>query len=302
MRLRWPALVAGLLVVATATQAAPAAPAAAPARGAPVNAAPVDAAVGEPVLLLGGGPNADAVGAALAATGEQVSVVSAAETAAALTRTDVTLLATTPAACATLPGAQTPHRACVLVRRDAVPVGVAAVLADAAWATQLARVGHAFAGRTRVVVLRAPGDAVRDAALSGAAAAAHLTLVLVDVRAPGETVPAFLNALRAPGGAAILLAVPDAAVLTADTVAPLTQAALSARVPLVGFSSYFLKIGSLGAFTADTATAALRAVVLARTQPGTVEEAPSATLVVDGRLAQRLGIPVRGGPGVEVRK
>jgi hypothetical protein len=244
------------------------------------------AAPSEPVIVLADNPvTAETARSALAANGAFVDIVGVAQHATALARTDITLLGLGRESCAHLAAAATSRRACI----DQV----------APAAQQLALVARGFPGRTRVIVLRDPARRADDEALRGAAAAAGLTLVLVDVASPGEAVPAFVAALRAPGPPSILLALPDTTVLTADTVAPLSQAALSARVPLVGTSGYFLKIGAVAAVVVDGAGAARAALAVAR---GEGRPPTRVSMLVDGRLAQRLGIPVRAGDGIEVRR
>lgn len=191
-------------------------------------------------------------------------------------------------------------RAALLVR-SGESSGLPAVVVDVPVDRQLSWLAAAFPGRTRVLVPRRPGNTA-DAALTAAAAATGLTLELVDVRQPGETVPALQAALRRPGAPAVIFLVPDATALTPDTLAPLAQSALEARAPLIGFSPYFLRIGALAATVGDVGPSARQAVALARA--GVVVEQPprAARMLVDGRLAERLGIPVREGPGVEVRR
>ncbi len=244
------------------------------------------AAPSEPVILLADNlVAAETARSALVADGSFVDVVAVADGAAALTRTDVTLLGLGRASCARLASAATTRKACIDT--------------DGTAARHLALVARAFPGRTRVIVLRDPARAADDEGLRAAAALAGVTLVLVDVASPGEAVPAFVAALRAPGPPPVLLALPDKTVLTADTVAPLSQAALSARVPLVGTSAYFLKVGAVSAVVVDGADAARVALATAR---GGSRPPPRVSMIIDGRLAQRLGIPVRAGDGIEVRR
>ncbi len=191
--------------------------------------------------------------------------------------------------------------------RDA-PAGVPTVTLDAPFASQMTWLRTAFPGRTRVIVPRGRRD--DDVGLAAAARAAGLTLELVDVDSAGECVPAVDAALKKRGPAIILL-VPDPVAVTPDTVAPLVQDALAARAPVAGFSTYFLKVGAIAAVDVDAAAMARQALALAvsagaRGDGGARQAAvvapASGHLVVDGRLAERLGIAVRSGPGVEVRR
>ena len=244
------------------------------------------AAPSDPVVLLADNvAAAQSARSALVADGAFVELVAVADGATALTRADATLLGFGRASCARLASAATTRKACIGLEATA--------------AQHLTLVARALPGRTRVIVLRDPARSTDDEALRAAATAAGVTLVLVDVKSPGEAVPAFVAALRAPGPPPVLLTLPDKTVLTADTVAPLSQAALSARVPLVGTSAYFLKIGAVSAIIVDGADAARAALATAR---GESRPPPRASMIVDGRLAQRLGIPVRAGDGIEVRR
>lgn len=238
--------------------------------------------------------------ASLHAAGAQVSVDTVAEAAHGWGAPDDVWLALGKGAARALATAPPRLRAAVLVRAGEAS-GLPAVVVDVPVDLQLGWLAAAFPGRTRVLVPRRPGGS-DDATLVSAARARGLSLELVDVRHPGETVPALQAALRRPGAPAVIFLVPDTTALTPDTLAPLAQSALEARTPLVGFSSYFLRIGALAASVADVGPSARQAVALARAGAA-VEEVPrSARLQVDGRLAERLGVPVREGPGVEVRR
>ncbi len=200
-------------------------------------------------------------------------------------------------------------RAALLISNKDAPAQTAAVVVDVPLATQLPWIARALPGRPRLVVARQPARNDIDAGLLAAAAAAGLVVDIVDVKAPGEAVPAVEAALSRPGAKAILLLIADDVVVTADTIAPLMQAAFRARVPVVGFSAYFAKVGAVAVVTADVATAATEALALAlaQTSSSCAPACPhvtsaSARLVVDGRLAGRLGIPVQDGPHIEVRR
>lgn len=239
---------------------------------------------------------------ALGASGATVMVQTVAAASAPWTSGDdgTVWLALGKGAATALAAAPQRLRAALLVRTGE-SAGLPAVVVDVPLDVQLGWLATAFPGRTRVLVPRRPAGSV-DAALRSAAAAHGLTLELVDVMRPGETVPALQAALRRSGAPAVIFLVPDATALTPDTLAPLAQTALEARAPLVGFSAYFLRIGALAAAVSDVGATARQAATLARSGL-VVEEAPhAARMVVDGRLAERLGIPVREGPGVEVRR
>ncbi len=193
-------------------------------------------------------------------------------------------------------------RAALLLRRNQVPEGLAAVTLQVPYARQLAWIRQAFPGRYRIVVLRKPGGSVDDAALRSAAKALDLGLVLADVSSGGDAVPALETALRERRGSTLLLLLPDPVAVSTDTVAPLIQTALAARAPVVGFSDYFLRVGALAAVALDYRACGRQALVLATEAEPRSAPPATARLLVDGRLAERLGITVEAGPGVEVRR
>lgn len=244
--------------------------------------------------------------ASLTGAGARVSIRTVAEAARSLATTgagsddDALWLAVGRGAAPAL-AAATPRRRAALLVRAGEGAGLPAVVMEVPVERQLAWLADAFPGRRRVLVPRRPGSAV-DEPLLAAAAKHGLQLELVDVQRPAETVPALQQALRRGSAPALIFLVPDTTALTADTLAPLAQTALEARAPLVGFASYFLRIGALAAVVSDAGPMARQAAALAQAG-AVVEEAPrAARLLVDGRLAERLGVAVRAGPGVEVRQ
>lgn len=198
------------------------------------------------------------------------------------------------------------RRAALFVSAKDAGADTASVVVDVPFAQELPWIARALPGRSRLVVARNPNRTDVDKDLEAAAVAAGFVLALVDVKAPGDAVPAVEAALTKPGsGKPILLLIADDAVVTADTIAPLMQAAFRARAPVVGFSAYFAKVGAVAVVTSDAARMAQEALALAQTScskdcPHVVSD--SAHLLVDGRLAERLGIPVQDGPHVEVRR
>lgn len=201
-------------------------------------------------------------------------------------------------------------KAAFLVKREDAPPGIAAVVLEPSPEQQLGWARTAFPGRMRVIVPRSPSGAQarEDGRWQAAAEHAGLTLVFVDVNSPGEAVPALEAALKGPPSLIVFVA--DAVAVTADTIAPLLRSALASRTPAIGFSSYFLKVGALGAIAVDAGAMAAQALRLASgaRASGALsgELGPispdSARLIVDGKLAERLGVITRVGPGVEVRR
>ena len=207
-------------------------------------------------------------------------------------------LALGPRAAAKIAASRAP-RAAALVRAAEAPASVPAVVLEAPLAAALPVLARTFPGRTRVLVVGRVVDAAP--ALAAAARAAGLTIEVVAAPRADVAVPALERALATDRRRTIVWLAPDAEVVTGDVVAPLVRAALAARVPLIGFSRYFLSAGALGAVSVDYGAASTRALTLA-SAAGAPHEPPSTTLVVDGRRAERLGVVVKGGPGVEVSR
>jgi len=197
---------------------------------------------------------------------------------------------------------QVPNAAAMLLQATDVPEGIAAVTLDVPAYKQLLWIRTAFTQRRRVVVLRQRSGPVQEAPVLAAANKLQLTVHWVEIDSPGEAVPALEKALRGHGRDSVLWLVPDPVAVNSDTVSPLAQAALAARVPVVGFSPYFLQIGALAAVKIDSTDAARQALRLAKSGTAKVVPPDAAHLVVDGRLAERLGIAVQAGEGVEVRR
>lgn len=175
--------------------------------------------------------------------------------------------------------------------------------------TQAAWIARAFPGRTRVLVpTRSTTD---DPALVEACARANLTCERVVVEGPKETVYALERALRRDRQQALVWLLPDPGVVAGETVAALVELTIQARAPLVGFSMSFVKAGATAAIRTDFTEmgAAARALAADDVTPGTPSSSvkrrvdpPGARLVVNGRLADKLGITVARGEGVEVER
>lgn len=221
-------------------------------------------------------------------------------------------LALGPRAAAQLAGSRVQHRAAFLVPDEALPPSLTAVRLTPDLARQLSWLRHAFPGRHRLLVLRHQDH--RDSAqnLSLAAQQAGFQLDIVRVNNADEAVPALSAAMQKQRSASLLWLLPDPQVLTTNSVVALVHSALAARVPSVGFSDYFLRIGAVAAVHLDYPACAKQAIDLARQDPpvdNTIDANPDATihfgpqashLLVDQRLAERLGITVRGGTEIEL--
>lgn len=256
------------------------------------------------------GKQLDTATAALANAGHRVEVRLVDDANALATKDGTVFLAAgkrSAAALAAASSSSSRSSAAFLVKRADAPSTIASVVLEPSPEAQLAWARIAFPGRTRVVMPR--NDKRDDEAWQQAAKRTGMTLVLVDVRAPGEAVPALAAAL--PGAPSIIVFVADPIAVTPDTVAPLVQSALASRTPAIGFASYFLKVGALAAVHVDVGASALQALDLALAPPLAIGS-PSTTslavaptngrLVVDGKLAERLGVVTREGAGVEVRR
>jgi len=193
--------------------------------------------------------------------------------------------------------------AALFVRGDAAPAGLPAVTLEVPYEQQLGWIKAAFPGRRRLIVLRQPGSAaLDDVSLQETVRTAGLELILADVATAGDAVPALEAALRGQRRGALVWLLPDPVAISTSTVAPLIQTALASRVPVVGFSDYFLRVGAIAAVSVDYGACGLQALRLAAAGAPVHAPPASARLLVAGRLAERLGIAVREAPGVEIRR
>jgi hypothetical protein len=186
------------------------------------------------------------------------------------------------------------RKAAALVKTAEVPPGLSAVTLEvdanrlAGWLTT------AFAPRRRLAFL------VGSAASSWSATPG--TIELVRVRSSADAVSTLARALSGREKESVVYVAPDPGFVTADSVPPLIEAALAARVPIVGFSPYFLRLGALAAIDIDFGAAAVQALRLAQSGRVFIVAPDVVRLVVDGRLSERLGVAVHGGDEIEVRR
>lgn len=240
-------------------------------------------------------------------SGQRVEKVAASpaevEQRLALAPADAVWLALGPAAAQLLGSVARPRRAALFVRANQAPAGVAAVTLEVPYQQQLTWIKTAFPGRRQLVVLRQRNSAaVPEEALRQAATALGLELVFAPVTSSGDAVAALEDALRGRSQQAVLWLLPDPVAVNTDTIAPLVQVALAARMPAVGFSDYFLRVGALAAVTVDYRACGVQALRLAEGGSAQIEAPAAARLTIDGRLAERLGIAVKAGPGVEIQR
>ena len=211
-------------------------------------------------------------------------------------------LAVGPKAALWLATVKSSKRAAVLVRTSEIPPQLAGVSLEVPLEKQAQWLKTAFPGRRRLVAIRSAAfGAQHDAEVNQAARAAGFTLSLGEAASAGEVVPALEAALRQGSGPAVVWLLPDNSAITADSVAPLIQEALARRIPVVGFSAYFLRVGAVAAVTVDYGGLGKQAALLAQSGTGQHAAPMAARLVVDVKLAQRLGIVVAAGDGVELR-
>jgi len=222
----------------------------------------------------------------------------------ALTRADgAHVVALGPRAAARVEGLRAEHAAVALVRASEHTGALPVVDLEVSRATQAQWIARAFPGRTRVLVpTRAPSD---DPVLTSACARAGLTCERVVVDGPKETVFALERALRRDRQQALVWLLPDPGVVAGETVSALVELSIQARAPLVGFSMSFVKAGAAAAIRTDFAEMGVAARALAAAAPSSETrriDPPGARLVVNGRLADKLGITVARGEGVEVER
>jgi putative ABC transport system substrate-binding protein len=197
---------------------------------------------------------------------------------------------------------KTAHKSATLLRQMDLPAGMPGATLEVPLVRQAAWLRVAFPGRRHAVALMQPGRAAgQEERIRAAAHANGLQVILAEASTAAEVVPALEAALRQMPGPGMVWLMSDTTVITADTIGPLVQEALSRRVPVVGFSPYFLKVGAVAAVQVDYTELGKQALRLAN-QSKVEQQAPEhAHLVVVGGLAQRLGVTVAPGKGVEVR-
>lgn len=205
-----------------------------------------------------------------------------------------------PKAARALARAHKSAAAATLLRAGDAPEGVSSVALDLPPDLVARWIKRAFPGRTRVIVPVGVGAAAA-AGLVAACDAVGLEAVVVEVADPRDAVPAVTRALATDARRSVLWLQPDKRVAGADGLSALVEAGLRARVPTVGFSAYLLRAGALAAVELDFAAMGEEA---ARRAAGAAPRAASAWahLAVNARLAERLGVAVGDGEGVEVTR
>jgi len=167
----------------------------------------------------------------------------------------------------------------------------------------LAQVKLLLPQRRRVGILRSRAHALQtDAGVEAAARQQGYTAVVVDCDGPADLLQA-LGALK--GRVDLVLCLPDADLYNSVTIKPLILASLENRLPIVGFSSAFVRAGAVAGIYPDyreigRQTGELAGRIL-RGEDGNREEGPrKVNAAINQRVAHLLGVDFQASPAVEV--
>lgn len=119
-----------------------------------------------------------------------------------------------------------------------------AITLDQPWARQFALIRHALPGRTKVGVLLSPNSIELALALSAAARAAGFVAIIETVDGDADLLPVLKRLL---GESDVLLAVPDPLIYNRNTVQSILLTTYRQQVPVLGFSSSYVKAGAIAA-------------------------------------------------------
>lgn len=119
-----------------------------------------------------------------------------------------------------------------------------AIYLDQPWARQFALIRHALPGRTKIGILLAPNSTELAKALSAAAKAAGFVAIIEMVDGEADLLPVLKRLL---GESDVLLAVPDPLIYNRNTVQSILLTTYRQQVPLLGFSSSYVKAGAIAA-------------------------------------------------------
>jgi ABC-type uncharacterized transport system substrate-binding protein len=171
--------------------------------------------------------------------------------------------------------------------------------------TLLAEVKLLLPQRRRVGIIRSRAHASQTAAAVEAAARQQgYTAVVMDCDGPAELLQA-LAALK--GRVDLVLCPPDADLYNSVTIKPLILASLEQRLPIVGFSSAFVRAGAVAGVYPDYRDIGRQTGELAghllRGEDASREEAPrKVNAAVNQRVAHLLGVDIQTSAGVDVLK
>lgn len=178
--------------------------------------------------------------------------------------------------------------------RDRGPV--TAIHAEAGPFAQMQLIAAIFEGRATVGVLLSEASAYLERGLRQAATATGLDL-LVERVAPSVDVVRSLTRLR---GAQVLLAVPDSALYTPDTLRAILESTYRRGMPVIGFSAATVAAGTLAAAhcAVDDVVADLADLLDSLALPTAPEALPEARfpqywrVAVNDSVARSLGVPL----------
>lgn len=173
---------------------------------------------------------------------------------------------------------------------------VTAIYAEASPLAQLQLISAIFEGRANVGVLLSDASSYLERPLRHAAAATGLDL-LVERVAPSVDVVRSLTRLR---GAQVLLAVPDSALYTPDTLRAILESTYRRGMPVVGFSSATVAAGTLATAycSTDDVVADLVDLLDGLGSPSAAEVLPEPRfpqywrVAVNESVARSLGVPL----------
>ncbi|MBI3696414.1 MAG: hypothetical protein HY238_16445 [Acidobacteria bacterium] len=202
--------------------------------------------------------------------------------------------------------ADTPMLATMILRSDSARVAsagptaprrVAAVSLDVPLSSIAAELASLFPGRTRLGLIRNPSrDAPADSILSAQARQHGFTLQTAECSHPEDLLRVFRSF---KGRADFVLVLPDGSLYNQTTVKPLILASLENGLPIIGFSSSFVRAGAavgiypdfqdMGQQTAEAALAFLAG------RAGLADENPRKLQVaVNQRVMRLLGLEAAG--------
>jgi len=169
--------------------------------------------------------------------------------------------------------------------------------------TWLAQVKLLMPERRRVGIIRSRAHASQTAAAVEAVAHQQgFTAIVIDCDGPADLLRA-LAALK--GRVDLVLCPPDADLYNSVTIKPLILASLENRLPIMGFSSAFVRAGAVAGIYPDYREIGRQTGELAgrllRGEEGNREEGPrKVNAAINQRVAHLLGVDLRISPAVEV--
>ena len=124
------------------------------------------------------------------------------------------------------------------------PHSFSAITLDQPWARQFALIRHALPGRTKVGILLTPNSTELAATLSAAAKTAGCIAIIGIVDNEADLLPELKQLLAESN---VLLAIPDPLIYNRNTVQSILLTTYRHQVPVLGFSSSYVKAGAIAA-------------------------------------------------------